>query len=148
MQIHNLKNPNKKRKKRIGRGGKRGTYSGKGMKGQKSRAGHRIRPQLRDIIKKIPKRRGYRMQTPPERTATVNVGELDKKFGDGEIPPRIFKFFPDCYRDLGEGNGFRNVILVDESEPFFIFLFGFLLIIPRVRGGSLFPLVPRPLEAA
>ena len=39
MQIHELK-PNHKRKtgKRIGRGGKRGTYSGRGVKGQKSRA--------------------------------------------------------------------------------------------------------------
>ena len=48
-----------KRKKRVGRGGaKRGT-SGRGTKGQKSRAGHRIRPIARDIIAKLPKLRGH-----------------------------------------------------------------------------------------
>lgn len=36
---HPLKSP-----KRIGRGGKKGTYSGKGMKGQKARSGAKISP--------------------------------------------------------------------------------------------------------
>jgi len=59
VQLHNIQ-PNTKRKtpKRVGRGGKRGTYSGRGLKGQKSRAGRKIRPQLRDIIKRIPKKKG------------------------------------------------------------------------------------------
>jgi len=36
MQLHQLKpNHKKKSRKRVGRGGKKGTYSGKGMKGQK-----------------------------------------------------------------------------------------------------------------
>lgn len=61
MQLHQIKPSHKlKTKKRIGRGGKKGTYSGKGMKGQKSRAGAKIRPELRDFIKKIPKVRGYK----------------------------------------------------------------------------------------
>jgi large subunit ribosomal protein L15 len=61
MQIHDIKPDNKiKSKKRIGRGGKKGTYSGKGVKGQKSRAGAKIRPEIRDFIKKIPKLRGYK----------------------------------------------------------------------------------------
>lgn len=46
---------------RVGRGGKRGKTSGKGTKGQNSRAGRKKRPEMRDIIKKIPKRRGYGM---------------------------------------------------------------------------------------
>ena len=60
MQIHELQreNPNKKAK-RVGRGGSRGKTSGRGTKGQKARAGHRLRPEMRDIIKKLPKRRGY-----------------------------------------------------------------------------------------
>ena len=38
MQLHQLKPIHKKKKpKTRGRGGKRGTYSGRGMKGQKSR---------------------------------------------------------------------------------------------------------------
>jgi len=61
MQIHQIKPKiKKKNRKIIGRGGKRGTYSGRGIKGQKSRAGRKIRPELRDIIKKLPKKRGYR----------------------------------------------------------------------------------------
>ena len=50
----------KKNKKRIGRGGKRGTYSGKGIKGQKSRAGAKIRPAIRDFMNQTPKLRGVK----------------------------------------------------------------------------------------
>ena len=42
----------------VGRGGKRGKTSGKGGKGQTARAGHHIRPEVRDRIKKLPKLRG------------------------------------------------------------------------------------------
>lgn len=91
MQIHNLKPKIKsKAKKRVGRGGKRGTYSGKGMKGQKSRAGRKMRPELRDIIKKIPKKRGYRFNPRKEKPAVVNLNMLEAKFKQGEtINPRI-----------------------------------------------------------
>ena len=59
MQLHELRPVHKnKSKKRIGRGGKRGTYSGRGMKGQKSRAGRKIRPAIRDLIQRTPKLRG------------------------------------------------------------------------------------------
>lgn len=59
MQLHELQPKTKnKKKKRIGRGGKRGTYCGRGLKGQKSRAGRRIRPAVRDVILRIPKLRG------------------------------------------------------------------------------------------
>ncbi|MEK7341913.1 MAG: uL15 family ribosomal protein, partial [Candidatus Binatota bacterium] len=49
MDLSNLKPApgSKKKRKRVGRGGKRGTYSGRGSKGQKSRAGARIRPGFR-----------------------------------------------------------------------------------------------------
>jgi len=59
MQNHNLKRktPNKKAGL-IGRGGKRGKTSGKGGKGQTARAGHKVRPELRDAIKRLPKLRG------------------------------------------------------------------------------------------
>lgn len=93
MQIHQIKAIKQKTRKRIGRGGKRGTYSGRGMKGQKSRAGARIRPALRDFIQKIPKLRGvpasrYKKQGVKQfRTIyqIVNVDVLDKNFKDGEI---------------------------------------------------------------
>jgi large subunit ribosomal protein L15 len=47
-----------KKPKLVGRGGTRGKTSGRGTKGQKARAGHKIRPVLRDAIKKLPKLRG------------------------------------------------------------------------------------------
>jgi len=60
MQIHNLKRVHKNKKDRIvGRGGKHAKTSGRGGKGQTARAGNKRRPELRDIIKKLPKKRGY-----------------------------------------------------------------------------------------
>jgi large subunit ribosomal protein L15 len=63
MDLSNLKPKNtRKARKRVGRGGKRGTYSGKGMKGQKSRAGSGIKPGFRGgdnrIWRIFPKKRG------------------------------------------------------------------------------------------
>lgn len=49
----------RKHHREIGRGGKRGKTAGRGHKGQKARAGRRMRPELRDLIKKLPKKRGY-----------------------------------------------------------------------------------------
>ena len=58
MQIHQIIPKTKSKKgKYIGRGGKRGTYSGRGIKGQKARAGRKMRPEIRDMIKKLPKKR-------------------------------------------------------------------------------------------
>lgn len=73
MQLHELK-PTAARKtaKRIGRGGKRGKTSGRGMKGQKARAGNSTRPEMRDIIKKLPKLRGHGVN----RAQTVNADTI------------------------------------------------------------------------
>ena len=70
--------------RRIGRGGKRGTYSGKGIKGQKSRAGAKIRPAEREILKKIPKLRGYRFKSFRLQPVTVTIVDLEKKFNNGD----------------------------------------------------------------
>ena len=64
MQIHNLKRKHKNKKDRIvGRGGKHAKPSGRGGKGQTARAGNKRRPELRDIIKKLPKQRGYQFNS-------------------------------------------------------------------------------------
>lgn len=64
MQIHDLKRTHKNKKDRIvGRGGKHAKTSGRGGKGQTARAGNKRRPELRDIIKKLPKNRGYRFKS-------------------------------------------------------------------------------------
>lgn len=78
MQLHELQSlhPNKK-EKRVGRGGKRGTYSGRGVKGQSSRAGHRIRPAERDLIQRMPKLRGFANK--PKRKGTTDKKNSSEK---------------------------------------------------------------------
>jgi large subunit ribosomal protein L15 len=86
MQIHDLqrRTPNKS-SRQIGRGGKRGKTSGRGHKGQKARAGHKIRPEIRDQIKKLPKLRGYRFASIQNKKAVVNLSLLDKNYADGDV---------------------------------------------------------------
>lgn len=84
MQLHNLKrtHPNK-RSVQVGRGGKRGKTSGRGGKGQTARAGHKIYPQLRDMIKRIPKLRGRgksSFKSWAERATPVSLGALERAF--------------------------------------------------------------------
>ena len=89
MQLHQL-NPQfkKKGKKRIGRGGKRGTYSGKGVKGQKSRAGRKMQPIMREIIKRFPKLKGYRHVTKAQDNVAVGFDSLEKFQAGEKITPQ------------------------------------------------------------
>jgi len=99
MQLHELKrkHPNTK-SPRVGRGGKRGKTSGRGGKGQTARAGHKVRPEMRDTIKKLPKRRGYgknrarTVYTDRPRPVIVNVSVLERVFLAGDIvtPETLF----------------------------------------------------------
>lgn len=83
---------------RVGRGGKRGKTSGRGTKGQKSRAGHKMRPEIRDLIKKLPKLRGHgknrartvRVKAPYE---AVNLSALEGHFTVGDVvnPETLYK---------------------------------------------------------
>ena len=94
MQIHELKQKHKSRgKKRIGRGGKKGTYSGKGNKGQKSRAGRKMVPMIRELIKRYPKLKGYRSFVMEDTSAVVNLDVLEKTSKDGETinPSNLIK---------------------------------------------------------
>ena len=85
MQLHELKRKtSRKFPKRVGRGGKRGKTSGRGTKGQKARAGHRIRPDVREKLKKLPKLRGYRFKSIAEKPQPVNVSVLETLFADGD----------------------------------------------------------------
>jgi large subunit ribosomal protein L15 len=92
MQLHELKpNANRKSAKRIGRGGKRGKTSGRGHKGQIARAGNSTRPEMREIIKKLPKLRGHGVNRAATVNAervqpvVVNVAELEANFKAGEV---------------------------------------------------------------
>jgi large subunit ribosomal protein L15 len=99
MQLNSIKAKSKRmRSRRVGRGGKRGKTSGHGGKGQTARAGHKVRPEVRDMIKKIPKRRGHgknRARTVRVRTSVipVNLAALAAAFtaGDTVTPATLAK---------------------------------------------------------
>ena len=94
MQLHELKPKHKnKDKKRIGRGGKKGTYSGKGNKGQSSRAGRKMVPIIRELIKRYPKLKGYRRFVLEDFSVIVNLETLEKHSKDGDIisPENLIK---------------------------------------------------------
>lgn len=87
MQLHQLRpSTRRRREKRVGRGGKRGTTSGRGTKGQKARAGAKIRPAIRDVLKKLPKLRGrgkhgFRPFRP--KPVVVDLAAIARRFPDG-----------------------------------------------------------------
>lgn len=88
MQLHTL-TPRTKNKSRmvVGRGGKRGKTSGKGTKGQNSRAGRKKRPELRDFIKRLPKLRGRgvnQFKSFAMKPVAVNIGDIELVFKAGE----------------------------------------------------------------
>ncbi len=95
MQIHQIKPKHlNKDRKRVGRGGKRGTFSGRGVKGQKSRSGKKMQPVIREIIKRYPKLKGYRfspiLKTGKARKVVLNLDVLEKNFKAGEkVTPRV-----------------------------------------------------------
>lgn len=97
MRLHHIKPTHKlKRRRRIARGGKRGGYSGRGIKGQKSRAGAGIRPAIRDLMMKLPKQRGrakHSFKSLYEKPVIFNLGIIEKKFKTGEIvnPQNLFE---------------------------------------------------------
>ena len=118
--LNSLKRTTARPSQRIGRGGRRGKNSGHGNKGQNSRAGRKKRPELRDIIKKLPKRRGYgknrsrtvdgsvvspvaisltRLEAIFETGTTVTAASFKEK---GIVKGRGIKFPPIKIVDVGE----------------------------------------------
>ena len=89
MKIHDLKRINENKKAMlVGRGGKRGKTSGRGGKGQTARAGHKARPEMRDIIKRMPKLRGYSFNTIKEKPIIINIGDLEVFSSGSNITPQ------------------------------------------------------------
>ena len=89
MKQHELRSPKGARRstKRLGRGnGSKGNYSGKGIKGQKSRSGVNMRPGFEGgqlpMVLKLPTLRGF---TNIFRTdyAVVNLSSLEERFDSG-----------------------------------------------------------------
>lgn len=96
MQAHEVKTRKPRAaKKVVGRGGKRGKTSGRGTKGQNARSNTHKRPQMRDIIKKLPKLRGQGVSRNQFKTEFVhyvvlNLEVLNLEFKNGDrVTPKI-----------------------------------------------------------
>ena len=127
MQLHNIKPSHKlKRRRRIARGGKRGGYSGRGIKGQKSRAGAGIRPAVRDLMMKLPKARGrakHAFKSLYEKPAIFNLADINKRFKEGEIvshktlglgrAPHNNKLYAGRVKILGDGEITKKLVFAD-----------------------------------
>ncbi|MEK7575286.1 MAG: 50S ribosomal protein L15 [Patescibacteria group bacterium] len=104
MQSNTLKrvHPNK-RSVQVGRGGTRGKTSGRGGKGQTARAGHKVRPEIRDMIKRIPKLRGRGkniFQSFQSKFVPVNLDLIEKHFASGDtVNPEVL-----MAKGLAKGN--------------------------------------------
>ncbi|HUT67338.1 MAG TPA: 50S ribosomal protein L15 [Dehalococcoidales bacterium] len=106
--------------KRVGRGdgSGHGTYSGRGCKGQKSRAGYKMRPGFEGgqlpLIKRLPRKRGF---TNIFRTeySTVKVGALNAFDAGSEVTPEqmlaagIVKSLKNPIKILGDGDIDRSL---------------------------------------
>ncbi len=93
MQIHQVQRKTaRKLPKRVGRGGVRGKTSGHGHKGQGQHGSHGIRPMVRDIIKKLPKLRGYKFSPTRPAAMVVNVSTLQNICKAGDMVTAQFLF--------------------------------------------------------
>lgn len=91
MQIHHIQPETpRKKEKRIARGGKRGTTSGRGQKGQKSRAGHKIKPAQHELLISIPKKRGFNNPRKTVASQVVSLTQLSR-IPDGEVTVAVLK---------------------------------------------------------
>ncbi len=128
MDLSNLKPKTvRKNQKRVGRGGKRGTFSGGGTKGQKSRAGSGVKPGFRGgdnrLWQLFPKQKGaskkpggkgvhrkhrfYRLRQ--DKPAVFNLGFFNQFTGEDLINPEFLNkkgFIPNSEHNvkiLGDG---------------------------------------------
>jgi large subunit ribosomal protein L15 len=83
-------------RKRVGRGnGSQGTYSGRGVKGQKARSGGGVRPGFEGgqlpLVKRLPTQRGF-VNIFRKEYATVNLDVLVASFPqESEVTPPVMK---------------------------------------------------------
>jgi large subunit ribosomal protein L15 len=124
MEQYDLKPPagaNKKRK-RVGRGdgSGHGTYSGRGLKGQKSRSGGGVRPSFEGgqlpLVKRLPRVRGFTNIFKTEYTV-VNIKKLGVFDANTEVTPQalytagIIKSLTKPVKILGDGEIDRPLIV-------------------------------------
>ncbi len=129
MQQHELRSPKgaKKSRRRVGRGDSSGfgSFSGRGMKGQKSRTGGGVRPSFEGgqlpLSKKLPKIRGF-TNIFRIRYSVVNVDRLAAFPSESEVTPEVLNEVG-LLRNLKYpvkilGRGELNVPLVVSAHKF------------------------------
>lgn len=122
MQLHQLKPSVKnKTRKRVGRGGAHGTYATRGLKGQKSRSGVKIRPGFeggRTPLKKlVPKKRGVGFRKKmPEKPVLITLSKLSSKFKKDEtvnsetlLKVGLIKYLKQGFKILSNGEIKHNL---------------------------------------
>lgn len=86
MQIHEISSEGRTRRKRVGRGGKRGTYSGRGNKGQKARSGAHVNPLFEggrsSLVERLKKVRGFK--SPHAKKPYAKLSDIARVFVSGE----------------------------------------------------------------
>jgi large subunit ribosomal protein L15 len=124
MQQHNLKPSTgaTHKRKRVGRGdgSGHGSYSGRGCKGQKARAGGGVRLGFEGgqlaLIKRLPRKRGF-FNIFKTEYSIVNVGELKTFSANAEITIKelfdigLIKSFKHPVKILGNGDIDRPLVV-------------------------------------
>jgi len=127
LTLHNLKinKKSKKNPKRVGRGNAsgHGTYSGRGLKGQRSRSGGKSglkRRGLSQLLKSKPKLGGFKSLSP--KMETVNINQLERNFENGEIvnakkliAKNLIKDNKTGVKILGEGKLNKKLTIIADS---------------------------------
>lgn len=98
MRLDQLRAPlgARRQRKRVGRGnGSHGTYSGRGIKGQKARSGGGVRPSFEGgqnpMVKRLPEQRGF-VNIFKRYYATVNLDILASRCTqESEVTPLVMK---------------------------------------------------------
>ncbi|MDD5342240.1 MAG: 50S ribosomal protein L15 [Patescibacteria group bacterium] len=126
MGLHNLKPNSRKNRKRVGRGNAsgHGTYSTRGLKGQKSRTGGSIPPGFEGgrtpIIRQTPKSRGFRSHhLKPE---IVNLKDLQAAFSNKEqvtpeklVAKGLIQKVNSQIKILGEGKLEKSLVIIADA---------------------------------
>lgn len=124
MKQHDITPPvgARKKAKRVGRGlgSGHGTYSGRGCKGNKARAGFSVRPGFEGgqlpIIKRLPEKRGF-VNLFAVRYNVINLSQLNAFENDTEVNAEVLrsagfiKSFKDPIKVLGSGTLERKLVV-------------------------------------
>ena len=136
MQINDLKikTPHKKRKT-VGRGGKKGTYCGKGCKGQKARSGAHVDPLFEGgrstLIDHMKKKKGFK--SPHLKPMAIKFAALAKKVKSGtEVTLEVLIE----NKLLKRADAYRGVKILGPKSDQAEFSFGEKVLASKSIGGK------------